>query len=457
VTFHIECPSTGGNWTLQGTDPAPLAGQYGLFMGDEGGAHWQVFSVDGEGPPPASSLLSAMTVDDDQTGESSGNGNKAFEPAETIELAVTIHNTGTEPLENAYAVLQSLDYQVVVTDNYEEFGTIPVGGYATCLDDFGLSTGGSTPWDLYGLRLTVFADGGGMLQTDFGIPVGCGLACDVESGYADWMASSVTAGWGNNWHVSTARNHTTGGVRSFKCGDTGARGYDDHLYCSEASPWFNVPLNGELSFGMRTDAQTYSTDALLALDGGLIQLGQFGNWTTVVPGGGYSHEIVTGTTGPYRTPPEPPSIPASTAGSMSSLVCPPLLSGPQQLRFVFGSDNAGTREGWYIEDISVTGPTGVGDDPPSAVAVPNPFSDAVLISLAGSISGDDTMDVFDLTGRKIIELAAAQSQGGFAVLWNGRDGSGTIVPAGVYISRCSGSDGQIRTLRLDRTRQALPN
>jgi len=387
LSLLIQVPSSGQQWSLSVTDPGPQEGEFGIAAGDEPGASFDWMECTYEASLQVA--LFSETTDDDMQGQSAGDGDGAFESGEQIELNLGIQNQGSAAMTGAYAVLQSLSSSIVVVGNYGSYGTMQPGETSTASGDFVINAVPFAPMPAtHPMRLTVFADGGFSQQLDFDIPLGSGLSCDVESGYSEWVHAAAQPGWGDNWHVSSARNHTSGGAQSFKCGDIGGGDYDNHLWCGEIGPWFNIPHNGSLSFWMWTDAQTYSTDAQLALDGGLIQTGQFDNWAAVTPPGGYPFEIVTESTGPFS-----PGTGVFSGTYGWQLVTVPFgtgQSGPHRLRFLFGSDNAGTREGWYIDDISVTGPTGIepGDPqeplvPLSVSVSPNPSSDMTILTLQG--------------------------------------------------------------------------
>lgn len=455
LTLYIDVPSTGQSWILEATDPAPQPGEVGLAAGEEPYASFDWFSASGISGVSVESLA----TDDDMTGESSGNGNMAFQAGETIELSIGLASSGNSPLTSVTAVLQSLSPTLVVTDNYETYPDLLPGQVLSCDDDFGVTCSpASTENTAYPMRLTVFADGGFSEQLDFVLPLGCGIACNVEGASPDdWTHSALTESWLDNWHVSNLRNHTPGGTHSFKCGDTGSGDYDNLLYCAETSPWFNVPIGGELGFWMWIDAQEYLAEASSdALDGGLIRIGQFDNWTQLEPSGGYPYQIVS-TMGPFA---QGTGVFSGTCGWQFVVIdLPDSLAGPRQLRFVFGSDDAGTREGWYIDDIHVTGGTGVeqpgGSSPVPPVvfqAFPNPSYDNVTLQVTGGAPGTE-ITVFDMSGRVVTTLAPSV-QGGSATAsttWGWTDSSGAPVPSGVYVARCVTSQGEEQVLRLVRT------
>ena len=76
---------------------------------------------------------------------------------------------------------------------------------------------------------------------------------------------------------------------------------------------------------------------------------------------------------------------------------------------------------------------------------PNPFRSRTLIRVPESPEGKPgRIDIFDISGRLIRSLAAEDN----AVIWDGRDVSGTLVPAGAYFYRLTGSQTALRMIRL---------
>ena len=77
-------------------------------------------------------------------------------------------------------------------------------------------------------------------------------------------------------------------------------------------------------------------------------------------------------------------------------------------------------------------------DPPRPVriaAFPNPTSGATTILFDAATAGAPRVAVFDVSGRRIADLGTATlaSEGPALLRWDGRDGSGHVVPNGVYL------------------------
>jgi hypothetical protein len=84
-------------------------------------------------------------VDDDMSGESSGNESGTVDPGETIELPVTLSNRGQETLLGVNATLTTDDAFVTILDAHEEYGDIDAGSSATSSDDYDVYVSPSCP------------------------------------------------------------------------------------------------------------------------------------------------------------------------------------------------------------------------------------------------------------------------------------------------------------------------
>ncbi len=85
------------------------------------------------------------TIDDDALGESQGNSDGDVDIGETIELPVVLKNLGDSTAIQASATLSTADFRITITDGYEEYGDIPAGQSASCLDDFDFSISPEIP------------------------------------------------------------------------------------------------------------------------------------------------------------------------------------------------------------------------------------------------------------------------------------------------------------------------
>ena len=76
------------------------------------------------------------SIDDDESGESMGNGDGVVNAGEAIELTIQLVNSGDTPATDVNAVLRTLDEYVSVTDSLEAFGDIAPGDTVHSVGDF---------------------------------------------------------------------------------------------------------------------------------------------------------------------------------------------------------------------------------------------------------------------------------------------------------------------------------
>lgn len=104
-------------------------------------------------------------------------------------------------------------------------------------------------------------------------------------------------------------------------------------------------------------------------------------------------------------------------------------------------------------DLTYEVQVAVGETPvpvPTLLASPNPFSRSTSISYALSETGPVRLDVFDAAGRRVSRLVDTVRPAGLhQATWDGRDGYGRAVPAGLYFARVVTASGA-RTTRIVR-------
>jgi len=85
------------------------------------------------------------TIDDDNSGDSRGNGDHVANPGETIELPVQVRNYGLLTATGVTGTLSTDDPYVLVIDDDESFGDIVSNGTAWSAEDFDLRLDGGMP------------------------------------------------------------------------------------------------------------------------------------------------------------------------------------------------------------------------------------------------------------------------------------------------------------------------
>jgi len=97
------------------------------------------------GSVPVFASLGNISIDDDNAGDSQGNGDGRANPGEAIELPLSLINLGSSDATNVSATLASDDAFITITDSHEDFGAIPAGGEVWCAEDFDVLVAADAP------------------------------------------------------------------------------------------------------------------------------------------------------------------------------------------------------------------------------------------------------------------------------------------------------------------------
>ncbi len=268
---------------------------------------------------------------------------------------------------------------------------------------------------------------------------------DVETGAGPWTHEVVTAGYTDQWHLSQERNHTAGGLWSWKFGDTGTGPYADMADGALISEPFTLESDATLTFWHWIQAETSSVYPDHAFDGGFVEVSLDGGpWTQITPVGGYPYRVRVGS-GPGPFPAETPIYSGSFDWAEARFELTGM-TGQARVRFRFGSDGSETEEGWYIDDLllmsnapSTAGARELELRPARTVLhqnAPNPFGaggSGTTIVFDLPEAGAVQLEVFDASGRLVRSLVAGELPAGrHRWVWNGRNQAGLPVAGGVY-------------------------
>jgi hypothetical protein len=92
-------------------------------------------------PPGAYLYVESQTIDDDQIAPSWGNGDGEFDAGETVELRLTIRNSGTTAAAAFTASIANSDPYLTVGDGNSSFGDIAAGASGPALDPMVITVG----------------------------------------------------------------------------------------------------------------------------------------------------------------------------------------------------------------------------------------------------------------------------------------------------------------------------
>ncbi|MBD3373302.1 MAG: S8 family serine peptidase [Candidatus Coatesbacteria bacterium] len=269
-------------------------------------------AVQSLGPIPAGlSLISLEITNDD-------NGDGKIDPGESIELEVTVENTGDIAAENAAGTLFTTDGNITISDDTADFGTISGGSDATDTVTFEVDNS-VTPPDSFEFTLTLEADNVSAVDHEFDLFVPTDeIDDDVEGGEGYWTHS----GDQDSWHISDQEAYSP--THSWKCGDTGSGDYSPNMNASLYSPpvWFTA-ADSTLVFQTLYKLQ-YSADY------GYVEINDGNGWTELTSYNGLQNDF-----------------------AQESIDLASYAETTVQLRFRMQTNGSGNLEGWYIDDIQL--------------------------------------------------------------------------------------------------------
>jgi hypothetical protein len=276
-----------------------------------------------------------------------------------------------------------------------------------------------------------------------------------ETGAEGWT-HRTTAGWNDEWHLSTQRNHTSGGNTAWRCGDTLGGDYGANVKGLLESPVVTIGEDAKLVFWHWIDAEIYEPvqGSGIAWDGaGLTLVDSSGSGTTIDPVDGYPYRIMPGSSAPF-TNNKP--VYSGQSGWKMEVFDLSFYQGDCYLRLKFGTDGYVGGEGWYIDDVMIWSAgalSGLCDDDcgeplpfPARFslgpALPNPARDDVTIIYAVPLPGAHVkISVFDVQGRLAATLVDEMKFAGrHSAHWDGRNSGGGHVAPGIYFMHMQAGD-----------------
>ncbi len=169
--------------------------------------------------------FAGYSVDDDNTGGSSGNGDGRIDCGETIQLYVDLHNGGTALADNVEVTIGTSSPYVTWLDNQSSYGDIAAGTAVRSTDAFDLQISSGAPHGhVIHFNLSMTALNGGPWSDSFATWVRCGgpvysahlpfVARGYLSGF-DSQFNGSAAGWqahSGSWWIEGGLSYATDGV-----------------------------------------------------------------------------------------------------------------------------------------------------------------------------------------------------------------------------------------------------
>jgi hypothetical protein len=363
-------------------------------------------------------------------------------PGQTGGVGVRVSNTGYGYGHGTWCGLTSLDNNVSVLSDSLSSGDIPPESSGLSPDSFVVSVSASCPAG-HKAKMLLHMEADDFSGDDtLELLVGAyGFSDNMESGDSKWSH----AGTGDLWHLTSHRTHS--GATAWYCGDEESRLYNNRMDASLMTVPFSVPQGCSLRFWRWFKTPNYGVDGVRVIvmregvEETLDFLGTGGalrrKWSSD-PVSQWSSERPE--SGNSATRPRDHSTTRSLlneSGWAEEKYDLSWLGLGEQigLRFAFVSDGDTVDEGFYIDDISVTGGgppvtvAGVEAAPglfPGLDVWPNPFRSVTQIRYGGS--GElPRLSIYGAAGQLVRRLPAAR-----IAAWDGRDDHGRRLPAGAY-------------------------
>lgn len=373
-----------------------------------------------------------------------GDGNGCIGPGETVEFDLTISNAGTGGADGVALTVTESDPYVDILSGSASVASIAAGSAATASPSCVMSIAPGCP-GTHRIDLNVDIDfaSGRSAATSASVFVGGSLGDDMEAGQGMWHHEDIVAGFLDQWHLETYRNHTPGGAYSWKFGGPGVEGYTHYSHGGLITPELCLGPNATLTFWHFIQVELESGG--YASDGGIVEISADGGetWNQITPVGGYPHRIYPGTSTPI--PPETPCFAWTSAWTEVQFDLS-AHEGPARIRFNFGSGEHFTaEEGWYIDDVLITDDMasvriddGDMSEVPTAFALspvsPNPAAHAAEIRFATPRQTAVRIEAFDVSGKLVDVIADSVFEPGrHSVAWRCPESQSP----GVYFVRMS--------------------
>ncbi len=361
------------NYTCSGTTCDWMYGVHGI---------WSLcIEVGGSGFWPQQSEIAGLTAENlwpqqyisriagaylalDSTHLAGGNGDQEPDAGETLNMTVTVDNQGVVAnAANVRVTLLTDDPYVDLLDAETMLGTIGAGSAGqNALDPFSFSVDAGTP-DGHGLIMTLVIEGDGLyMEEELSWMVGEPTVVffdDMESGTGNWVEND------GYWGLTTASSHSPS--NSYTDSPGGSYSNYRNTWIELATPIdFSAAAAADLSFWHRVvTEEDYDFCYVEASDD------NGATWSQVGPkyhGNSYGFQQIELSLNDF----------VGTSGF--------------KLRFRFTSDSYVTDDGWYVDDVTISGPP-TGNTKPTVPILNDPPDGGTVAVSTPVLTVDNSSDV----------------------------------------------------------------
>ena len=451
-----------------------------------GQATWtSSFSIPGHS---AALAFDTFSIDDTAV----GNGDYQFDAGETVELLLTINNTGSADAYQVMGLLSSTDpYITINTTASQNFGDVAVG--ATAQQSYSVTADAATPQAyMASFMLALTADMGIIANGSFSTQIGGYL---IDEHFDNFPPTDWTTTGGTNWEGGSSNNaggeapeahfnwspSTTGIQRLVSpvlntTGSTSLELQFSHMVndyngdyeirvetTSDGQNWNTVwSLNPSANVGPEVVNETISTpdvgsptfqiawtfdgnsfninhwyvdDIILSGGSGGVEVGFIGGIVSLVGGTGNVEDVAI-TVGTQVINPD-----ASGAFNIS------VVAGTYSITASLDGYEPQTEENVVVTidettvvNFSLQSLTNAGTPLPAVTTFsgnyPNPFNPTTTLMFSLHEDSNVSLDIFNVRGQKVKTLVRKPMKSGYHTIeWNGTDDNNRNVGSGVYFSR----------------------
>jgi hypothetical protein len=374
------------------------------------------------------------------------------EPGESVELLVNLGNIGDGPATGITGTLGGAPDWITIQGAASAWPDLPASGSADGTQAFLLQISPEAP-ALADLLLTLQVDTDqGPFSLEPALGVGTRVpyqSVDCEGDLSDWI-QQAGEGWESVWHISS--QDASSASHAWKFGDPGDGSYPAHGDGRLVGPAWTLPEGALLSFMHRIEGEISGTYPDSAYDGAVLELstdeGQ--NWLPIMPLGGYNKHFrwLTGSGDPagHPFPGGTPCYSGSLDWQEARFDLSPWAGQSVRIGWRFGSDDGTQLEGWFVDDIVLSGLEGeVVVDGTRALPAgfrllgvyPNPFNPGTTIRFFQAHAGEVRIGIHDLRGNRVQAPLGAFLPAGESEMRLDAQG----LPSGMYLLRVQSGSG----------------
>jgi hypothetical protein len=365
-----------------------------VLLIDQYGTEWSQ-TVDFTIVRPALSFESSRIADP----APQGNGDNRLIGGEAGELYPSVRNDGLGAAANVMISLSTIDTTIVLQNNELALGTVSARSVreADTPALISVSAGFPEPRNVH-VNVHVTGDGGIDFTDVAVVTIGNVMSFeDFENGSEHWSVFGTEG----LWHLQQREFHTLD--HSFYCGTESERQYPSNSDAYLRSPIFQFSGTGQLLFSTR-----YATASAADICRVQLQIG---------PSTYFLLDSFSGNQTEWQ------QHSYSLAGYPANETA--------HIRFWFESDNTGSAEGWYVDDVILldqaepvtnSGSTTIPRTLTLSPSYPNPFNSRTTIEFGLPKATQVTLALYDITGRRVATLVNEQRPAGtYRVSWQPLD------------------------------------